>query len=126
MVLECSKVAFQVDTQVPVKQASVSAVVALAVVAVRTTTGLPSHVGIVALSVGCANHPMKFLTTVGLVLVDSSLDIGDWKPAGPAIVVETQHPCMLYWVFYLVLNPNLVFLDHTNAVQSIADHPAIV
>ena len=126
MVLEHSKVAFQVDTQVSVKQASVFVVVALAVAAVLTNAGLPSHVVIVALFVGSANHPMKFVTTVGLVLADSSLDNGNWNPAGLAIFVEIQHLYMLYWEFHLVLNPNLVFLGRTNAVRSIVDHPAIV
>ena len=95
----------------PVEQAAVTVVVELVVVVVgQTNIVLPLHVVIAALLVGHANHLMKFVTTVDRVLVDSSLDIGGWNLAGPAIVVEIQHLYMLYWEFDFVLNPILPFL----------------
>ena len=73
-----------------------------------------------------AIHPAYVATIVGPVLADSSLDIGDRKPAGLSIVAEIQYLYRLYWVSTLVLNPNPVFPECTGFVGSTVDHPAIV
>ena len=75
--------------------------------------------------VGLANHVLKFVTTAGPVIADSSHDNCNWNPVGHAIFVETQYPYMLYRVFHFVLISNSASLDRAMIVRSIVDHPAI-
>ena len=94
VVVEHSEVASQVDTQVPVKRATVFAVVSVVVVAGQANTGPAQHTVTVVPVVELANHVLKFVTTAGHAIADSSRDNLVWSPADHAIFVETQYPYM--------------------------------
>ena len=125
VVLEHLMVAFQVDTQVRVKQATEFVVVIAVAVRLNIDPPLMSCDCFCPLCVDSASHPARVATIVGLELADSNLAVVGLMLAGLSIDDENQYLYKLTWKSNLV-SSNLVFLEYTGIARSIVDHLAIV